>query len=589
MRTYRRLLGFLRPYRFQLWGSLAFAWAAMGMTVLIPWLVGRAVNAIEDGHKPDLLPLALAIVGASILRLGLTVVRRLVAGKVSLGVEFDLRQTFYAHLQRLELGFFDGQQTGQLMSRATVDLQAIRFFLGYGLIFITQNLLTITLASAVMIAIDPLLALIALAPAPFVVWVASRYNRVSRPALQEVQQRIAELTAEAEENVSGIRIVKAFAREEHQLHRFRRAVSRVFDQSVYSTRLQAFFSPLIGLLPQVGIALVLLVGGRMVIDGNLSLGNFTAFYTYLVMLAGPMRMLGMAMGMAQRAIASGNRMFEIIDREPAIQSPPGAPPLPAGGGAVSLTGVTLRYDGAAPALTEIDLEVQAGKTVALVGPSGSGKTSLVALIARLYDPSEGTVRVDGADVREIDVGSLRSEIAFVADDSFLFTASVAENIAYARAEATQEQIEAAARHAQADGFIRDLPNGYETRVGERGLTLSGGQRQRIAIARALLADPRILILDDATSSVDATTEAAIKAGLEQAMSGRTTFVIAHRLSTVSLADEIIVLDAGRIVDRGTHEELMQGCGFYREIAEHGLADSVFLQHDLEEREEMAKL
>jgi ATP-binding cassette subfamily B protein len=589
MRTYRRLLGFLRPYRLQLWGSLAFAWAAMGMTVLIPWLVGRAVNAIQDGNKPDLLPLALAIVGASILRLGLTVVRRVVAGKVSLGVEFDLRQTFYAHLQKLELGFFDGQQTGQLMSRATVDLQAIRFFLGYGLIFITQNLLTITLASAVMIVINPLLALIALAPAPFIIYTASRYNRVSRPALQEVQQRIAELTAEAEENVSGIRIVKAFAREEHQLRRFQRAVNRVFDQSIYSTRLQAFFSPLIGLLPQLGIALILLVGGRMVIDGSLSLGNFTAFYTYLVMLAGPLRILGVTMGMAQRAIASGNRMFEIIDREPAIQSPPGAPALPAGGGAVELRGVTLRYDGSAPALSDVDLTVEAGRTVALVGPSGSGKTSLVGLIARLYDPSEGTVLVDGADVRGIEVGSLRSEIAFVADDSFLFTASVAENIAYARQDASLEEIEAAARRAQADGFIRELPDGYETRVGERGLTLSGGQRQRVAIARALLADPRILILDDATSSVDATTEGSIKSGLAEVMGGRTTFIIAHRLSTVSLADEIVVIDGGRIVDRGTHEELMAGCGFYREIAEHGLADSVFLQRDLEQREEMARL
>ena len=432
MRTYRRLMGFLRPYRRQLWGSLAFAWAAMGMTVLIPWLVGRAVNAIESGNKPDLLPLALAIVGASILRLGLTVVRRLVAGKVSLAVEFDLRQLFYSHLQRLDLGFFDSQQTGQLMSRATVDLQAIRFFLGYGLVFITQNLLTIVLASAVMLAINPLLALIALAPAPFVVYTASRYNRISRPALQEVQQRIAELTAEAEENVSGIRIVKAFAREEYQLHRFQRAVARVFDQSIYSTRLQAFFSPLIGLLPQIGIALVLLIGGREVIAGNLSLGNFTAFYTYLVMLAGPMRMLGVTMGMAQRAVASGNRMFEIIDREPAIQSPPGAPALPDGGGEVELRGVTLRYDDSAPALTAVDLHIEAGRTVALVGPSGSGKTSMVGLIARLYDPSEGTVLVDGADNREVDVGSLRSEVAFVADDSFLFTASVAENIAYAR-------------------------------------------------------------------------------------------------------------------------------------------------------------
>ncbi|HEY2334037.1 MAG TPA: ABC transporter ATP-binding protein [Solirubrobacterales bacterium] len=605
MQTYRRLLGFLRPYRRQLWGSLIFAWLGIGMSVLIPLLIARAVNAIESHDKPDLLPLALAILGAGVLRLGLTVVRRLVAGKVSLAVEFDLRQTFYAHLQKLDLGFFDGQQTGQLMSRATVDLQAIRFFLGYGLVFITQSALTIALASAVMLWINPALALCALAPAPFVVYAASRYNRVSRPALQEVQQRIAELTAEAEENVSGIRIVKAFAREEHQLHRFSRAVDRVFDQSIYSTRLQAFFSPLIGFLPQMGIALVLLVGGREVISNSLNIGDFVAFYAYVGMLAGPMRMLGVAMGMSQRAIASGNRMFEIIDREPAIQSPPGAPALPAGGGEVELRGVTLRYDGSRAgasdidhtgvgsmsdaALRDVDLHVQAGKTVALVGPSGAGKTSLVGLIARLYDPSEGTVRVDGADIREVDAGSLRSEVAFVADDSFLFTASVAENIAYARSRATLEEIEAAARRAQADGFINELPDGYETRVGERGLTLSGGQRQRLAIARALLADPRILILDDATSSVDATTENAIKSGLQEAMDGRTTFVIAHRLSTVSLADEVVVMDGGRIVDRGTHAELLAGCSFYREIAEHGLADSVFLQRDLESREEMARL
>ena len=604
MRTYRRLMGFLRPYRRQLWGSLVFAWLAMGMTVLIPWLIGRAVNAIEDGDKPDLLPLALAIVGAGILRLGLTVVRRVVAGKVSLAVEFDLRQHFYAHLQRLELGFFDSQQTGQLMSRATVDLQSIRFFLGYGLIFITQNLLTITLVTVVMVAINPVLALIALVPAPLIVFTASRYNRVSRPALQEVQQRIAELTAEAEENISGIRIVKAFAREEHQLHRFQRAVGRVFDQSIYSTRLQAFFSPLIGLLPQLGIALVLLIGGRQVIDGNLSLGDFTAFYTYMVILAGPMRMLGVAMGMAQRAIASGNRLFEILDREPRIESPPEAPPLPAGGGRVrDARGVAAlrraqvgerrtpagRAKRPSQALNGIDLEVEAGRTVALVGPSGSGKTSLVALIARLYDPSEGAVLVDGADVR----GGRRRACA-VRSPSSPTTASCSPRASprtspTPRPDASREEIEEAARRAQADGFIRDLPDGYDTRVGERGLTLSGGQRQRVAIARALLADPRILILDDATSSVDATTEAAIKSGLREAMAGRTTFVIAHRLSTVSLADEVIVMDGGEIVDRGTHEELLEGCSFYREIAEHGLADSVFLQRDLEQREEMARL
>jgi ABC-type multidrug transport system fused ATPase/permease subunit len=252
-------------------------------------------------------------------------------------------------------------------------------------------------------------------------------------------------------------------------------------------------------------------------------------------------------------------------------------------------GVSLAYDGAAPALEDVDLAIEAGRTVALVGPTGSGKTSLVALLARLYDPSRGKVLIDGADVRSVDLTSLRSRVAFVADDSFLFSASVAENIAYARPEATREEIEVAARRAQAHDFISRLPDGYETRVGERGLTLSGGQRQRIAIARALVADPRILILDDATSSVDARTEAAIKIGLREAMAGRTTFIVAHRLSTVSLADEVVVMDAGRIVDRGGHDELLERCPLYAEIAEHGLEDQVFLQRDLEHREEMARL
>jgi ABC-type multidrug transport system fused ATPase/permease subunit len=589
MATFRRLLGYLRPYRRAVIGSLAFAWLAMGMTVAIPWLVGNAVDAIENGERPDLMPLALAITAAGLLRLGLTLVRRLIAGKVSVDVEFDLRQGVYAHLQALELGFFDTQQTGQLMSRATVDLQSIRFFLGYGLIFLTQNALTIALASVVMIAIKPWLALLALLPVPFVVLGAARFNRLSRPAVQEVQQRIAELTAEAEESISGIRIVKAFAREEHMLGRFRRSVARVFDQNVYSTRLRAFYSPMLGFIPSLGLAIVLYIGGREVIAGNLSLGEFTAFYTYLVMLMGPMRMLGMSLGMAQRAVASGNRLFEILDRAPRITSPPGAPPLPDGPGRVEFRGVGLRYDGAEPALAGIDLDVPAGRTVALVGPTGSGKTSLVALIARLYDPTDGEVVVDGVDLRSVDIASLRGEVAFVADESFLFSATVAENIAYARQEASREEIVEAARRAQAHEFISRLPDCYETMVGERGLTLSGGQRQRVAIARALIADPRILILDDATSSVDARTEAAIKRGLREVMEGRTTFVVAHRLSTISLADEIVVMEAGRIIDRGQHEELVQRCPLYAEIAEFGCEDVLFLQKDAEEREEVARL
>jgi ABC-type multidrug transport system fused ATPase/permease subunit len=589
MRTFRRLLGFLRPYRRPLIGSLLLAWMAMGMTVLIPLLTGAAVNAIKSEHRADIQPLVLALLGAGVLRLGLTVGRRLIAGKVSLAVEFDLRQRFYEHLQKLELAFFDTQQTGQLMSRATVDLQSIRFFLGYGLIWVSQSALTILFAAIAMFLLDPLLAVLALVPVPFLVATATRYSRRNRPAEQEVQQRVGEVTASAEENISGIRIVKAFARERHVLGRFRHSVNRVFEQSMISTRLQAFYTPLMGFLPNLGLAAVLLIGGQQAIDGKISTGALVAFYGYVVLLSGPVRWLGMSLSMAQRAVASGNRMFEILDREPSMESPPGAAPLPDGRGRVSLQRVTLRYDGAEPALTGIDLEVEPGRTVALVGPTAAGKTSLVGLLARLYDPSEGRVVIDEADIKEIDLASLRREIAFVADDSFLFSDTVAGNIAYARPDATPEQIEAAARRAQAHGFISGLPDGYETVVGERGLTLSGGQRQRIAIARALLAEPRILILDDATSSVDARTEAEIKRGLREAMEGRTTFIVAHRLSTISLADEIVVLDRGRIVDRGTHEELLERCPLYEEIAEKGLEDSVYLQRDLEEREELARL
>ena len=324
--------------------SFALAAVAMAAGVLIPYLVGRTVDQIREGET-NLWPLAAAIAGAGLLRLFFSVARRLVAGQVSLGVEFDLRNRMYAHLQSLELGFFDGQQTGQLMSRSTVDLQAVRFFLGYGLVFILQSALTILIAAAVMLAINPGLAAVALAPVPFVVAIATRYGRLNRPASQEVQQRIAELTAEAEENVSGVRVVKAFAQEERQLARFRKAVQRVFDQSMVSTRLRAFYNPFIGFLPQLGLAALLLVGGRQAINGSITVGEFVAFYGYVLMLTGPMRMLGIALGMAQRAVASGARVFEILDRAPEMTTPAGAPPLPAGSGAVRFDHVTFAYDG----------------------------------------------------------------------------------------------------------------------------------------------------------------------------------------------------------------------------------------------------
>ncbi len=578
MATFRRLLGFLRPYRRGVVWSLVLAALAMGMTVVIPYLTGHVIDDVREGRRDTLTTLGLAVLGAGVLRLLLTFSRRIVAGRVSLGVEYDLRERLYSHLLAQELAFFDRQQTGQLMSRATVDLQSVRFFLGYGLIFIMQSLLTILLASIAMFAVDPRLAAISLAPVPFVVVIATRYGYRSRPAVQEVQQRIAELTAEVEENVSGVRVVKSFAAEERQRARFDEAVGRVFQQAMLSTRIQAFYQPFIGFLPQLGLAAILFFGGRDVIDGNLTLGQFTSFYFYLLMLLGPMRMLGMALGMSQRATASGARLFEILDREPAIVAADDAlDALPAGPGHLEFDHVSLTFPGAdRETLHDVTLDVPGGSTVAIVGATGSGKTALIQLIGRLYDVSAGEVRMDGVDVRRVDPLALRRAVALVDDAPFLFSASVAENIAYARPDATREEVERAARLAQAHGFISALPKGYETRVGERGLTLSGGQRQRVAIARAFLADPRVLILDDATSAVDASTEQAIKEALREVMAGRTTIVIAHRLSTIALADTIVVLEDGRVAAHGTHDELLGVSALYREIVEKGLPDQVFL-------------
>jgi ABC-type multidrug transport system fused ATPase/permease subunit len=570
VRIFWRLLGFLRPYRSGVIWSLGLAALAMVATVVIPRLSGIAVDAITNHHRGQLLELALAIAGAGLIRLGVSAARRLIAGRVSLGVEYDLRNLLFRHLQSLELAYFDRQQTGQLMSRATVDLQAIRFFLGYGLIFLVQSALVIVLAGIAMFSIQPLLAAIALAPVPFVVYVANRYSRLARPALQEVQQRIGELTTDIEENISGVRVIKAFAREAHQRARFERSVSRVFNQSMVEARLQARYNPLLGFLPQIGFAAILLVGGRDVIHHEISIGQFTAFYTYLLMLISPMQALGISLSMAQRAAASGARVFQVLDREPRLTSPPDAPPLPSGTGHVRLENVTMRYaEGAPPALSDVTLDLAAGRTIALVGTTGSGKTTLAALVARLYDPSAGRVLIDGADLRLVDIASVRDAVAVTGDDPFLFSTTVHDNIAYARPQATRAQVQEAARRAQADEFIMGLPEGYDTRVGERGLTVSGGQRQRIAIARAILADPRILILDDATSSVDASTEREIKLALAEVMAGRTTFIIAHRLSTITLADEILLLEDGHVGAHGTHQELLESSDLYREIVEKG--------------------
>jgi ATP-binding cassette subfamily B protein len=575
--TFFRLLRFLKPYKSGVIWSVLLAAGSMGVGAVIPLLAGAAITQVQDKDMNALWYVAGGVLAAGVMRAGLAVSRRIISGQVSLGVEHDMRSRIYSHLQDLEIGFFHDQQTGQLMSRATVDLQVVRFFLGYGLIFMIQSAFTILISAAIMLFIQTDLALIILATMPFIVYTAAHYGKRSRPAVQEAQQRLAELSANVEENISGIRVIKAFAREDEMAGKFSNSAQRVFDQKLYSTKLSAFYDPLLGFIPSLGLAAVLIYGGNQVIDGTMTLGHFTSFYFYMGMLIGPMRMLGNSLGSAQRATAAGARIFQILDRAPRIEAKPDAVAMPTGGGQVVFKDVDFSFPNTDRlVLKNINLDIPAGQTVAIVGGTGSGKTTLVSLVSRLYDVDRGAIQVDGVDVRNVDPVALRKNVAFVAEDSFLFSATIAENIAYARDDVTDEEIAAAARRAQIGDFIETLPDKYETILGERGITLSGGQRQRVAIARALIADPRILVLDDATSSVDARTEHEIKNALTEVMEGRTTFVIAHRLSTISLADSIIVLENGTVAEHGTHEELLERSDSYRALATKGMPESVFL-------------
>ncbi len=575
VRTFVRLLRFLRPYRVSLAVSTVLAVLSQGAAIFVLVLTGWVIDELrggQDGHKLALLILAILAVG--LLRALLMLGRRFISGNQALGVEWDMRDEFYAHILRQSFPWFDRHQTGQLMSRATVDLQTIRFFLGYGLIFFAQHVVTIVCVTAILFVYDWQLALIALAITPFIVAVAYRYSRVSHPVLREVQQRLADVATVSEESIVGVHVVKSFAQEEQVEERFRAATDGVFGVAVRATRQQSIYVPLLTFLPMIAQAGVLLAAGHYVVAGDLSIGGFFAFNLLLMMLVMPLRMLGMWIGQAQRATASGERFFEIVDEPEAVSDAPGAIELPPGPGQVRFEGVSFGYDPERPVLEEVDLKLEAGTTVALIGPSGAGKTTLAALVPRFYDTGEGRVLVDGVDVRDVTRRSLRREIGVISQDPFLFSTTVRDNIAFGVPDVSHELVEAAARAAQAHAFIEQLPDGYDTMIGERGITLSGGQRQRLAIARALVIDPRILILDDATASVDASTEAQIRAGLAEVMRDRTTIVIAHRLSTIALADTIVVLEHGRIVARGTQTELLEHSPVFREIHEFGLLQEI---------------
>jgi ATP-binding cassette subfamily B protein len=574
--TFARLLGFLRPYKVSLIVSIVLAVGSQVAQLALIWITKHVIDdALRPSDRHKLWLFVGAIVALGLARAVLMAGRRLISGRQALAVEMDMRQGLYAHLVRLSFGFYDRHQTGQLMSRATVDLQGVRFFLGYGLIFFFQNVLTVVSVTAVLFVFQWKLALIALAITPVLVVLAYRYSHVAHPTLRDVQQKLADVATVAEENIVGVHVVKSFAQEPQESAKFKARSEAVFQQTLRANRQRALYVPFISWVPLLAQGAVLLVGARMVTSGELSVGGFVAFNLYLGMLVTPLRSLGMWIGQSQRATASGERIFQIMDEPEEIAERPEAVELPPGGGALQFDGVRFEYLEGRPVLEDVTLDVPAGRTIALIGQTGSGKTTLTALVPRFYDVTSGRVVVDGTDVRDVTLPSLRGAIGVISQDPFLFSASVRENITFGAPDLDDGEVERIARLAQAHEFVAELPEGYDTIIGERGITLSGGQRQRLAIARALAVNPRILILDDATASVDATTEAKIRVGLREAMRERTTLIIAHRLSTIALADEIVVLDEGRIAARGTHEELLETSPVYRDIYEHGLLERQF--------------
>jgi ATP-binding cassette subfamily B protein len=574
--TFSRLLGFLKPYKVSLWVSIILAVGSQAAAIALVWLTKHVIDtALRPRDTRALTLFVVAVVVVGLIRAVLMGGRRLISGRQALAVEMDMRQGLYAHLVRLSFGFYDRHQTGQLMSRATVDLQGVRFFLGYGLIFFFQNALTVVSVTIVLLFFEWKLALIALAITPVLVILAYRYSHVSHPTLREVQQKLADVATVAEENIVGVHVVKSFAQEAQERAKFEQRSEAVFEQTIMANRQRALYVPLISWIPLIAQGAVLLVGARMVTSGELTVGGFVAFNLYLGMLVTPLRSLGMWIGQSQRATAAGERIFEVMDAPEEIADRPSAVELPPGGGRVQFEHVDFEYMEGRPTLDDVDLDVAAGRTIALIGHTGSGKTTLTSLVPRFYDVTAGRVLVDGVDVRDVTLNSLRRSIGVIPQDPFLFSATVRENISFGAPGLSDEDVEHVARLAQAHEFVERLPDGYDTVIGERGITLSGGQRQRLAIARAIAVDPRILILDDATAAVDATTEAKIRLGLREAMRGRTTLIIAHRLSTISLADEIVVLDAGRIAARGTHDELLETSQVYRDIYEHGLLERQF--------------
>jgi ATP-binding cassette, subfamily B, multidrug efflux pump len=591
MKDLLRLGTFIRPYIKQVvLGSLMLL-ILMGIDLVFPAIIQKVIDiGLVGGQQQYLINATLIIIGLGLAKAAGSFVQRYQVNYVAQHISYDLRNKLFNHIQHLPFTFHDHTQSGQLISRTIEDVRSIQNFTSGGLIELIREVLLTVGITFVLFSSNAKLAFISLLPLiPLVIWTTNFGKRISKLFLK-VNNILGDLSSQLQENVTGVQVVRAFAREDHEVEKFNKINRTLYDGQVTVVKERSQNMATTTFLITFGTLLILWFGGQMVLNHQLSLGELVAFNSYMLLLATPAQQLGWLVNAGGEAAAGVQRTMEILDRRPEIQSLPDAPVLSRLEGRIEFDHVSFKYAGeSTTALEDIHVMIEPNQVVALIGPTGSGKTSLVNLIPRFYDVCQGCVRVDGHDIRQVDLVSLRQQIGIVLQSSLLFSASIRENIAYGHPGATEAEIIGAAKAAQAHDFIIQLPNGYDTVVGERGVTLSGGQRQRVAIARALLLDPRILILDDSTSSVDTQTEHLIQQALEKLMDRRTTFVIAQRLSTVKRADVILVLDQGKIVEWGKHAELLAHGGLYQEIYELQLRDQERYQEDMELLESLQSL
>ncbi len=561
-----RCFGYLRPYWRLSAGAYGIALVvnvlAVGIPQFIRWIVDEGLAASKAGLLAQAI---LLLLGLTLIKGILTFVQGRWTEVASQNVAYDLRNAIHQKLSGLSFSYHDHAQTGQLLSRAIQDVERIRFLTGRATLRLFEGATLLVGTFIALLWMNPQLAVLSLATMPVLVYVAFRFGRIYRPLSTAIQQQLAVLTTTLEQNLRGTRVVKAFAQEDAEIARFARQNEHWFSLSARAIRAQAFNMPLIDFIANVSTVLIIWYGGGLVIEQALSLGELVAFTTYLAQLIQPVRRLGMIIPALAMAAAAGERIFEILDAKSEVKDAPNAIPLPPVRGHVRFEEVSFAYFRRKRVLDSLTFEAHPGQVIALLGATGSGKSTIINLIPRFYDATAGRITIDGYDTRQVTLASLRDQIGIVLQETTLFADTIRENITFGCPEASEEQIIAAAQAAQAHDFIVNTPDGYETKVGERGITLSGGQKQRIAIARALLKNPRILLLDDATSSVDVETEHLIQRALEHLMHGRTSFVIAQRLSTVRMADLILVLEKGRIAAQGTHETLLRDSGLYAEI------------------------